>query len=259
MISNEFQDKTILIVGGTAGIGAEVALEAARRSARVVVTGRTIERGKEFIDRAAQELPDAAIPPVFWHADATREADAALTIDRIVDEYGALHAAFNNVGGLSAFGAAIHLDADAWRRELDVNLMSVVYGMAAQAPAIQAAGGGAIVNHVGQAGLRGLPFGIAPYVAAKHAVMGLTKCAALELIGSGVRVNAVAPAAVDTPLFRSTVGATADGAAAAAASIPMGRIAAPREVVGAVLYLLSDASSYVTGIALPVDGGSTAR
>jgi NAD(P)-dependent dehydrogenase (short-subunit alcohol dehydrogenase family) len=259
MIENgEFTGKVILVTGGTAGIGAAVCLELARRGARVIATGRDPYRGLGLTQRAAVELPADAIAPEYMRADATDEAEAERLVARIMGGYGALHGAFNNVGGLTAFGPLTEHDGDAWRRELDLNLMPTVYGMRHQVPAILASGGGAIVNHAGVAGLVGLPFGLTPYVAAKHAVAGLTRAAGLELAATGVRVNAIAPAAVRTELFTTTVGATPQGAADAAASIPMGRIAEPAEIAGAVAYLLSDAAGYVTGTILPVDGGFTA-
>ena len=147
----------------------------------------------------------------------------------------------------------------AWRSEVDHSLTSVFYGLKFQIPAILAtAGRGSIVNNASNGGVRGIP-GIAAYVAAKHAVVGLTRAAALEGADQGVRVNALVTGNVDTPLYRSLLGVRAEGELPGPAPNPTGRVASPDEIAAFVAFLLSDESQFITGAALPIDGGSTAQ
>lgn len=192
-------------------------------------------------------------------AVAVQEGALEVVAATAVEEFGGLHVAFNNAGQLRAFGPVAEQTEAAWRDELDVNVTGVFLSLKHEIPAILAAGGGSIVNNASQLGVVGIGGGVAPYVAAKHAVIGLTRATALELAQSGVRVNALALAGVDTPLFRSTMGATADGAAQVAALHPMNRVAGPEEVAPLVAFLAGDQASFITGAAVAIDGGWTAQ
>lgn len=247
--------KVILVTGGTSGIGAAAAARLASEGASVVISGRDASRGEEVVSKITADGGTAR----FVQADVTREADVERLVRETVNAYGGLHGAFNNAGTVSAFGPVPTLTEQAWRSELDTNLTSVFFSLKYEIPAIAASGGGSIVNNASQLGVVGIGGGVAAYIAAKHGVTGLTRAAALENAAAGIRVNTLVLAGVDTPLFRSTMGATAEGAAQIASMHPVGRVAAPEEVAPLVAYLLSDESAFVTGSALAIDGGWTAQ
>jgi NAD(P)-dependent dehydrogenase (short-subunit alcohol dehydrogenase family) len=176
-----------------------------------------------------------------------------------VEEFGRLDGAFNNAGGVNASGPVQQIHEAAWRADLDQNLTSVFYGLKYQVPAmLGSGGGGAIVNNAALAGVVGVA-GMAGYVAAKHGVVGLTRAAALECAGQGVRVNALVTGNVDTPLFRGLLGAPPDGRLEVAGMNPTGRVAQPDEIAALVAFLLSDEAAFITGAALAIDGGFTAQ
>ena len=188
-------------------------------------------------------------------ADASSAKDHAALTQAAVDRFGALHIACNNagIGGELNFVAAMSVEG--WRKVIDVNLSGVFYAMQAQIPRMIQAGGGAIVNMasiLGQVGTKGS----AAYVAAKHGVLGLTQTAALEYAEQGIRVNAVGPGYIDTPLLDSL---SAKVKAALIELHPIGRLGRPEEVADLVVWLSSDQAGFVTGAYYPVDGGYLAR
>jgi len=249
-----FDGRTVLVTGGNSGIGRAAAIAFAAEGGRVVLGARRKEEG----DRVVEEIRGAGGEAVFVPTDVTVEADVERLVAAAVDTYGGLDVAFNNAGGGSAFGPLHEQTEAAFRADVDLNLTSVFLSMRHEIPALLARGGGAIVNNSSQLGMVGIA-GAGPYVAAKHAVIGLTRAAALELAQSGVRVNALVSAGVDTPMFRTTMGATPEGAAAIAGLHPLGRVAQPEEVARVVLFLASDEASFVTGAPIVVDGGWTAQ
>jgi NAD(P)-dependent dehydrogenase (short-subunit alcohol dehydrogenase family) len=249
-----FDGRTVLVTGGNSGIGRAAATAFAAEGGRVVLGARRKEEG----DRVVEEIRAAGGEALFVPTDVTVEAEIERLVAAAVDTYGGLDVAFNNAGGGSAFGPVHEQTEAAFRGDVDLNLTSVFLSMRHEIPALLARGGGAIVNNSSQLGMVGIA-GAGPYVAAKHAVIGLTRTAALELAQSGVRVNALVSAGVDTPMFRTTMGATPEGAAAIAGLHPLGRVAQPEEVARVVLFLASDEASFVTGAPIVVDGGWTAQ
>jgi NAD(P)-dependent dehydrogenase (short-subunit alcohol dehydrogenase family) len=246
--------KVVVVTGGSSGIGRAAAERLAADGAAVVIGARRKDVGAA----AAAAIRAAGGQALFVATDVTVEADAAGLVRAAVAEFGRLDGAFNNAGGVSAFGPVQDIaDAD-WRAELDQNLNSVFYGMKYQIPAILASGGGAVVNNASLAGVTGVA-GMSGYTAAKHGVVGLTRAAALECGDAGVRVNALVTGNVDTPLFRGLLGAPPDGDLDFAAPNAVGRVAQPDEVAAFVAFLLGDESKFITGAALAIDGGFTAQ
>ncbi|WP_280454664.1 SDR family NAD(P)-dependent oxidoreductase [Nocardia brasiliensis] len=249
-----FADQVVLITGASSGVGKAVALRVAAEGAAVVLGAR----GKDAGERVAAEIRAAGGRALFVPTDVTVEQDVARLTEAAVTEFGRLDAAFNNAGAVNAFGPVAEIDEAGWRADLELNLTSVFYGLRHQVPALVAAGGGAILNNASNLGVVGMG-SVAPYVAAKHGVVGLTRAVALEAAEQGVRVNALVSGAVDTPAFRNSMGATPEGEAAIAALHPLGRISTPAEIAGFCAFLLSVEAGFVTGAALAIDGGFTAR
>ncbi|MFD4460214.1 glucose 1-dehydrogenase [Nocardia sp. NPDC058480] len=253
-MSTRFADQVVLITGAGSGIGKAVALRVASEGAAVVLGSR----GKDQGEQVADQIRAAGGRALFVATDVTIDADAERLVQAALTEYGRLDAAFNNAGAVNAFGPIAEIDDVSWRADMDLNLDGVFYGLRHQVPAIIAAGGGAILNNASNLGVVGMAQ-VAPYVAAKHAVVGLTKSVALETAPAGVRVNALISGAVDTPAFRASMGATPEGEAAIVALHPLGRIAQPEEIAALCAFLLSREASFVTGAAVATDGGFTAQ
>ncbi|MGW4242892.1 SDR family NAD(P)-dependent oxidoreductase [Nocardia sp. NPDC004722] len=249
-----FENKVVLITGATSGVGAAVARRIAAEGGAVVLGAR----GKEAGDRMAEEIRGAGGRALFVPTDVTVESDVERLTGAAVTEFGRLDAAFNNAGAVNSFGPVQDIDADGWQADLELNLTAVYYGLRHQVPALAATGGGAILNNASNLGVVGMAQ-VAPYVAAKHGVVGLTRAVALEAAEQSIRVNALVSGAVDTPAFRNSMGATPEGEAAIAALHPLGRISRPDEIAAFCAYLLSDEASFITGAALAIDGGFTAR
>ncbi len=249
--SSSFAGKTALVIGGTTGIGRATAVCFAEAGANVVVAGLGARDGAET-EAAVRALGRQAL---FIEADVTREGDVAGVMKRALEQFGRVDAAVNNAGIEGRFGPVHETTLDDFDRIIGVNLKGVWLGMKYQIPHMLAKGGGAIVNTASSAGVTGIP-NVALYTASKHGVVGLTKATALELAESKIRVNAVAPGPVNTGLLHRMIGGNIP-VSAIAAQVPMKRVSEPEETARAIVWLCSDAASYITGHTLVVDGGLT--
>src|SRR5262245_53358781 len=250
------EGKVALVTGAGSGIGRATAVAFAAAGAKVVVSDVAVDGGHETVAR----INGAGGEATFVRADVSVAHDAAALVHAAVEAYGRLDYAHNNAGieGSAARGTAFHEYPEAvWDEVLRINLTGVWLCMKAELAQMLAQGGGAIVNTASVAGLVG---GAGPaYTASKHGVVGLTKTAALAYAQRGVRVNAVCPGIVRTPMLERVFAGRPEAEERALAAEPVGRFAAPEEVAAAVVWLCSDAASFVTGVALPVDGGWVAR
>ena len=253
---NTFTNKVALVTGGTSGIGSATALAFARAGAKVVVSGRREKEGGEVVALIKQNGGEA----LFVKTDVSREAAVAALVERTLSTYGRLDAAFNNAGIEGDTGKLTHEQSvENYRAVMDINVLGVVLSMKHEVLAMSKNGGGTIVNTASIGGLVGFP-GASVYVASKHAVLGLTKSAALEYATQGIRVNAVSPGAIVTPMLdRFTGGLHSDFSKQLESLHPIGRLGKAEEIAEAVLWLCSDRSSFVTGQSLAVDGGFTAK
>jgi NAD(P)-dependent dehydrogenase (short-subunit alcohol dehydrogenase family) len=250
------EDKVVLVTGGGSGIGRASALALANAGAKVVVSGRRENEGYETVALVKK----AGGQGTFIKADVSSEADMERLIAQTLSTYGRLDAAFNNAGIEGEVGKQTHEQSVAnYRAVIDTNVLGVLLAMKHEIAAMLKNGGGSIVNNASVGGLIGFP-GASVYVASKHAVLGLTKTAALEYARQGIRINAVSPGGIETPmLHRFTGGPGTDFFNQLAGMHPIGRLGRPEEIAEAVLWLCSDKSSFVAGLSLTADGGWTAQ
>ena len=246
--------KVALVTGGSSGIGQATAQIFAREGAKVVVADVLVEGGEETVRLIKAAGGDA----IFVKTDVSRPAEVEAMVKRAVETYGCLDCAFNNAGIEGALQPTSEYDEAMWDRVISINLKGVWLCMKYEIPQMLKQGSGAIVNTASAAGLVGVQ-GLSAYTAAKHGVNGLTKTAALEYAKSGIRINSVCPGGVDTPMVRRVFGNNPQFAEAAAAVEPVGRLAQPAEIGEAVVWLCSEAASFVTGLPMAVDGGMIAQ
>lgn len=247
MTMARFTNKVVLVTGGASGIGKAAARRFAEEGARVLIVDVDTNAGT----LAETELRDADLDVMFHRASVTDEADVAGISQAVADAYGHLDVLFNNAGVVRESLVASDSLAG-WRRVLDVNLDGAF--LMAQMAVRHMTGGGAIVNTASVYGLVAIP-GAASYVVSKHAIEGLTKTLALECAGSGIRVNAVCPGWVKTPMVQLDI----ESDPTLPERHPLGRLAEPEEIAAVVAFLASDDASFVTGASYVVDGGYTAQ
>lgn len=242
--------KVAIVTGGATGIGRETALAFAREGARVLIADINEADGESV----AAAIRDQGGEALFVRTDVTVSADVRAMVAAAVAHFGGLDIAFNNAGALGPIGSVADLDEDAWHAIMALNVTSVFLCMKYQAPAMIARGGGAIVNTSSGMGLFALP-NVAGYVASKHAVIGLTKSAAIDFGVHGIRVNALLPGKTLTELTRKSYERLNLDLDDVARKVPLHKLGMPRDQAEAVIWLCSDKSSFVTGMSMIVDGG----
>jgi NAD(P)-dependent dehydrogenase (short-subunit alcohol dehydrogenase family) len=249
-MAGRLDGKVAVVTGGGAGIGRAASLALAREGARVLVTdvnGDAAEATAQLIVQAGGQARAARV-------DVSRAAEVDAMVAGVLAAFGQLDLAFNNAGINEEHGPLTETTEAEWDRILAVNLKGIWLCMKYEIPAMLAAGGGAIVNTASVLGLTGSR-GTPAYVASKHGIIGLTKAAALDHARMRIRVNAICPGTIQTPMYVRREGADPEVDARRAATIPLGRLGQPEDVAEAVIWLCSDAAAFVTGHALVVDGG----
>jgi NAD(P)-dependent dehydrogenase (short-subunit alcohol dehydrogenase family) len=250
-MKREFEGKIAMVTGAGSGIGAEIARRLASQGASVLVA----DLDEAAAGKVAAEIEKDGGTAASVHQDVGDPESVRRSIEFVLERFGGLDLAVNNAGIGGAQSPVAEYGIEDWAKVIDVNLSGVFYGLKYQIPALLRSGGGSVVNLASILGSVGSP-NSAGYVAAKHGVVGLTKTAALEYAAQGIRVNAIGPGYIDTPLLNSLDRAVYEGLVDLH---PIGRLGRPEEVAELALFLLSDRSSFITGSYHLVDGGYTAQ
>lgn len=249
-----FKGKVALVTGASSGIGKATAMAFAAAGANVVLADVLEVDGA----KTAKEVEGKGVKSLFVKCDVSSESDIKNLMSRTIETFGRLDYAINNAGIEGKAGSTVDCTVENWDRVIAVNLKGVWLCMKNQIPQMLKQGGGSIVNVSSIAGLVGFQ-GIPPYVAAKHGVIGLTKTAALEYAKTGIRVNAICPGVIQTPMIDRFVHGEAQAREALVNGEPVGRVGKPEEIASAILWLCSDGASFVTGHPLVADGGWVAQ
>ncbi|MGD9604239.1 MAG: SDR family oxidoreductase [Gammaproteobacteria bacterium] len=253
-MNGALQGKVALVTGGASGIGRATALEMAAAGAQVAVVDRDTTSGPQVVT----EIERAGGAAMFCRADVTQAADVDAMVEVVVARFGRLDCAFNNAGIEGAYAPTVDYDEAEFQRVFAINVLGVFLCLRAELRQMVKQGAGAIVNTAsitGLVGWRGAP----AYSASKHAVIGLTRSAALENSRYGIRINAVCPGVIETPMGARIMQETPGAKEKLEAKHPMRRLGRPEEVARAVVWLCSDQSSFTTGHAMTMDGGLTAQ
>ena len=253
-MTDGFRDKVALVTGGSSGIGRATSLAFAREGARVAIADLEPHGAAE----TARMIEDAGGLATVFELDVTKAEEVASLIDRVVQTYGRLDCAFNNAGIGGEVAKTADYPEEEWDRILNVNLKSVWLCMKYEIPVMEKQGSGAIVNTASIYGLAGAA-GYIAYNAAKHGVVGITRTAALEYATAGIRINAVCPGYIRTPMTQPGIDANPELERKMVSQTPMARLGRPEEIAGAVVWLCSDAASFVTGHTMTPDGGYMAQ
>jgi NAD(P)-dependent dehydrogenase (short-subunit alcohol dehydrogenase family) len=243
--------QVVLVTGGITGIGRATAIAFAKKGSTVVVAGRRDEAGKALV----KELRAFGAEAEFINADVRKEDDVRAMVDKIIARFGRLDVAVNNAATEGQVGPITDQTAESYAATFDTNVLGVILCLKHEVRAMKKQGSGSIVNISSTYGHEGAAGG-SVYVGSKHAVEGITKSVALEVVDSGIRVNAVAPGPVDTGMLTRFTG-TAENKAALVSTVPMARLGLPEEQAHAIVFITSDEASFITGHILNVDGGKT--
>jgi NAD(P)-dependent dehydrogenase (short-subunit alcohol dehydrogenase family) len=250
-----YKEKVVLITGAASGIGKAASFAFAKEGAHIIAVDVNVKAGEETVE----QMNAMGCKGTFIRTDVSNHQEVCDLVKRIADSFGKLDVAINNAGIGGAYARTKDYPVEDWERTMTVNASSVFYCMREEIPLMLSHGGGVILNTASIAGLRGLPNSIA-YTASKHAVVGMTKTSAMEYARHNIRINALCPVFTVTPLFDPVaIDTMAKGIPdKLKANVPMKRFARVEEQVGAMTWICSEDASFVTGLALPVDGGLTA-
>jgi len=244
--------KVVLITGALTGIGRATAFAFANEGAQLVVSGRRDDKGQ----RLAAELRERGVEAEFLRSDVRHDDDLRNLVDRTVERFGCLEVAVNAAGTEGVPGLVLDQTPESYAATFDTNVLGTLLSMKHELRVMKAQGFGSIINISSTFGQSG-GAGASVYVASKHAVEGLTKSAALEASGFGVRVNAVAPGPIDTDMLNRFTGSD-EGKSRLIAGVPLKRAGKPEEIAESIVFLSSDRGSFITGAIIAVDGGKTA-
>lgn len=248
------KDKVALVTGGSSGIGRATAQAFANKGVKVAVADINADGGQETI----KLIKDIGGEAAFFKVDVSKEDEVKTLIDKVVDTFGSLNFGFNNAGIEGEQFPLHETDSSNWDKTIAVNLSGIFYCLKYEIAYMLNNGGGAIVNNSSVVGLVGFSK-LSPYVASKHGVTGLTRCAALEYSAQGIRVNSVHPGAIRTPMVARLIEEDPEFGRAINSIHPIGRLGESHEVANTVVWLCSDEASFVTGHTMTVDGGIVAQ
>jgi NAD(P)-dependent dehydrogenase (short-subunit alcohol dehydrogenase family) len=251
-MEKQFQNKVALVTGGSFGIGRATAVLFARHGARVAVVDWQQD------EETLKQIHTVGGEAIFIRCDVSKDSDVRAMVEQVIARFGRLDFAFNNAGIEGETAPTHEVTEENWNRVIDINLKGAWLCMKYELPHMLQQGKGVIVNCSSIAGLVGFP-GIAAYAASKHGLLGLTKTAALEYAQSGVRINAICPGVIKTPMIDRFIEKNNTTEEAMASGEPIGRMGTPEEIAEGAVWLCSDAASFITGHPLVADGGWVAR
>ena len=248
------ENKVALVTGATSGIGKATAVAFGNAGAKVVFSGRREQEGEDTANLIRQSGAEC----LFVRSDVSNESDVKGLVQKTVETYGRLDCAFNNAG-IDPPSKPLHEQSvEDFDKLMAINVRGLFLCMKNEIQQMLNEGSGVIINNSSIGGLIALP-GLSPYIASKHAVMGLTRSAALDYAKQGIRINAVNPGIIATDMIDRNIDSTGSTASDLASTVPMGRMGQPEEIAATVVFLCSDPASYITGQSLVVDGGFTAN
>lgn len=251
-MESNFKNKVAIITGGSFGIGRATAIAFSKKGARVVIVDWVEDQ------ETLNQIKSTGAEAIFIKCDVSKDEDVRMMVKKTIDTFGRLDYAFNNAGIEGIRGTTVDCTEENWDKTIAINLKGVWLCMKYQLPELLKQGSGSIVNCASIAGMIGYQ-DLPAYVASKHGIIGLTKTAALEFAKSGIRINAVCPGVIKTPMIDRLTGNNKEAEDQYASMEPIGRLGRPEEIANAVVWLCSDEASFITGHAMAVDGGWLAQ